>query len=180
MDDFVASPKTGSDPNPVVGTASQSDVASAPARQPRRRLSRWLMLGVVVSIALALAAGLVMISAGKSRRTASDRLDTATTRLKSSRLDAARAKSQLAHAQSEGRTEDDSLATVLVTIHKLGQLTDQGTAYWDEIVQAGENGTEYEDIYSYNMLIDKFNALADMRNATFDQMDMQISRLPNL
>ncbi len=175
MDEFVVAPVA--DPSCPAAEASPDPAAivASPVRPPKRRLSRWLIVGLVASVALIGGAAFLMSRAGQSHRDAVAQRTTAAAQLKRTRTDTAESQSQLAHTQSVASTEDDSLATGLVTVHQLGQLNDQGTAASSEVLQAGENGIDPD---TYNAAIDKSNTLTDLWNSTLDQLNKQIDQLP--
>jgi hypothetical protein len=169
-----AHPSASGFPNGEVPTVPT--IADPSARPPRRRLSRPLIVGVVLSAALAIGGFVLLSRAGQSHRRAVATRTTAAERLTSQETATRRSESHLAATRSDASTVEDPATHVLGIIQQLGQIDDQGTAASGAVVHAGENiGVSAT---AYNALVENSNRITDSWNSVEGQLDQQVGQLP--
>ena len=158
------------------GTTSPGTTGPDEPGRPRRRMSRWLLAGTVLSIALLGGAVVLATRADADHHRAIEQRARATSQLRTQREETGAAESQLAVTRTQAAKQSSDLVPPLATAQQLGQITDQGTADSRDALHAGEDGSSVD---AYNAAIAKANALVDQYNATSKQLETQLSQFPS-
>ncbi len=169
--DSWSAPRTAPAPVPV-----GSDEPEPPTCPARRRVSRPLIVLVVVSALLAAGAGFWLHQTSQDRNRAQAQAARARSNLDDEQAQETIAHDDLSQALLPGRALDSALAKPMATIGQLNSLDKDAETQMSTELQTGEAGIS--GVTGYNRAVDAANADVGQANNLFQQMLDQTKDLP--
>jgi len=143
-------------------------------RRPKDRISRWLLTGVVLSVAVLGGAAVIAHRSTNDRRGAIEARSSAASELAVQRDSTDDVKLRLAQSQAKAADFARALATPLATEQQIGQMADQLLVTAQHWQQAARTGS----VSKQNAAVDEVNSYVTQLDAAAAQLGAQLDQIP--